>query len=91
VAFEGSVVVLGDVNPGARVLAGGSVIIWGRLRGVVEAGLAEAQARVCALELAPTQLRIGSAVARAPDDPRTDLAPEVAREAGGAIVVEPWS
>jgi septum site-determining protein MinC len=32
ITHEGPVVVLGDVNPGAEIVAGGSVIIWGRLR-----------------------------------------------------------
>jgi septum site-determining protein MinC len=91
IAHPGMVVVMGDVNPGARVQAGGHVVVWGRLRGVVEAGLNGGDAVVCALELAPTQLRIGSVVARAPDDVRAEAGPEVARQAGGAILVEPWA
>jgi septum site-determining protein MinC len=92
VAHGGSVVVLGDVNPGAEVVAGGSVVVWGRLRGVVEAGLAEGAsgAAVCALDLQPTQLRIGNAIARAPEEPGRTPVPEVAREEGGRIVVESW-
>lgn len=91
----GSVVVLGDVNPGAEVLAGEHVVVWGRLRGVVEAGLArEPEAvddiRVCALDLAPTQLRIGDAVARAPEEPDRIPAPETARAVDGRIVVDGW-
>ncbi len=38
VEFPGHVVVLGDVNPGAEIIAEGSIIIWGRLRGAVHAG-----------------------------------------------------
>src|SRR5690349_13878069 len=34
----GHVVVLGDVNPGAKIIAAGDIIIWGRLRGIVHAG-----------------------------------------------------
>jgi septum site-determining protein MinC len=92
VAHGGSVVVLGDVNPGAEVLAGGSVVVWGRLRGVVEAGLADGavSAAVCALDLMPTQLRIGSAIARAPEEPDRQPVPEVARTVDGRIVVEAW-
>jgi septum site-determining protein MinC len=95
VAAAGTVVVLGDVNAGAEVLAGGSVIVWGRLRGIVEAGLDDAAsgshpAVVCALDLAPTQLRIGPAIARAPDDPGRMPVPEVARVQDGRIVVEVW-
>ena len=67
VAYEGNVVVLGDVNPGAEIVAGGSVIIWGRLRGVVHAGAeGDESAVVCALELLPTQLRIAGEIAVSP-------------------------
>jgi len=92
VAHPGSIVILGDVNPGGVVSSGGSVIVWGRLRGFVEAGQAEGapDAVVCALDLAPTQLRIGDALARAPEDAERTPEPEVAREANGTIVVEAW-
>lgn len=91
---DGTVVVMGDVNPGGEVRAGGSVIVWGRLRGFVEAGQAGPEgpstAVVCALDLAPTQLRIGAALARSPEDPDRVPLPEVARESEGRIVVEAW-
>lgn len=95
VSHAGSVVVLGDVNPGAEVLAGEHVLVWGRLRGVVEAGLArEADAvddiRVAALDLSPTQLRIGDAIARAPEEPGRVPSPETARTQDGRIVVDGW-
>lgn len=101
VHHEGGVVILGDVNPGAQVIAGGDVIVFGALRGVVHAGASGDEGRVvCALDLAPTQLRIGIHVARAPEEKRRRrfwrLArpvrqPEVARVQGNAIVVEPWT
>lgn len=90
VEHRGSVVVLGDVNPGAEVIAGGDVVVWGRLRGTVEAGTEVAGSRVCALDLAPTQLIIGRAIARAPEEPGRVPVPEVAREEGGLIVVDTW-
>jgi septum site-determining protein MinC len=92
ITHDGAVVVVGDVNPGAEILAGGSVIVWGRLRGTVEAGLAgdAADTVVCALDLAPTQLRIGPALARAPEEPDRTPVPEVAREVAGQIVVDAW-
>ena len=63
VSHHGHVIVLGDVNPGAEVIAGGSVIVWGRLRGVVHAGAdGDENAVVCALEMMPTQLRIAGLV-----------------------------
>jgi septum site-determining protein MinC len=92
IVHDGPVVVLGDVNAGAEVIAGGSVVVWGRLRGVVEAGLAGPAegAAVCALDLAPTQLRIGDALARAPEEPDRVPVPEVARVVEGHIVVDEW-
>lgn len=92
IAHNGSVVIVGDVNPGAEVIAGGSVVVWGRLRGIVEAGVAEGgeHALVCALDLAPTQLRIGPALARAPEEPDRQPVPEVARQVDGQIVVDGW-
>lgn len=95
VSHTGSVVVLGDVNPGAEIVAGEHVLVWGRLRGLVEAGLArEADAvddiRVAALDLSPTQLRIGDAIARAPEEPGRVPSPESARCVEGRIVVDGW-
>lgn len=90
----GTVVVLGDVNPAAEVIAEGDVIVWGKLRGVVHAGSAgDEKAIVGALILQPTQLRIGGLIARAPDTlgKRTHHAlAEIARVRDGQIVVEPW-
>lgn len=93
VQHAGTVVVYGDVNPGAEVIAGGDVLVWGKLRGVVHAGAAgNENAIVGALILAPTQLRIGGQIARAPDGKRPGHAPaEIARVRNGQIVVEPWT
>lgn len=96
------VVIIGDVNPGAEVVAGGDVIVFGALRGVVHAGAGgDEHCVVCALELAPTQLRISSQIARAPEEKRRrrtwspldrkTVRPEVARVHEGAIIVEPWT
>jgi septum site-determining protein MinC len=88
----GTVVIFGDVNPGAEIVAGGSVIVWGTLRGTVHAGASGAEdAVVCALSLQPTQLRIGDEIARGPDEPVADRGAEMARLQGTAIVVEEWS
>lgn len=88
----GHVTVLGDLNPGGQVLAGGDIVIWGKLRGTVHAGaIGDDGATVCALVLAPTQLRIGSHIARSPEEEaREPGVPEIARVQDGGIVVEPW-
>lgn len=92
VQHPGHVVIVGDVNPGAQVIAGGDVIIWGKVRGVVQAGaIGDDEAVVCALNLAPAQLRIGNHIARAPEEQDQHKArPEVAYVKDGAIIVDCW-
>jgi septum site-determining protein MinC len=91
VAYDGNVVVLGDVNSGAEIVAGGSIIVWGRLRGVVHAGAkGDESAVVCALELAPTQLRIAGEIAVSPKKPGKSQ-PEVARLQAGHLEAQPWN
>ncbi len=90
---KGTIVILGDVHPGAVVIAEGDVFVWGRLRGLVHAGAAgNNSATVSALTLAPTQLRIGTHIARAPDQRTQHTSPaEIARVRGNQIVLEPWN
>ncbi len=67
--YRGSVVVLGDVNPGAELIAAGDVIVMGALRGVVHAGAdGRSDAIVYARPIASAQIRIASALARSADD-----------------------
>lgn len=88
---EGHVVIIGDVNPGAEIVAGGDVIVWGRLRGLVHAGaLGDETAVICALELIPTQLRIADKIAISPDEKRGRAIPEQAAVRNGQIVAEMW-
>jgi septum site-determining protein MinC len=86
------VTVIGDVNPGAEIIAGGDVVVWGRLQGLVHAGaMGDDSAVVCALDLSPTQLRIGSYIARSPEEKRRrKVRPEMASVSEGRIVAEPW-
>jgi septum site-determining protein MinC len=88
----GHVTLIGDVNPGAEVVAGGDVIVWGKLRGTVHAGaMGDDGAVVCALELAPSQIRIGSHIARSPERSRRPKVPEIASVQEEGIVVERWN
>lgn len=91
IEFAGHVVVFGDVNHGAEIIAGGSVIIWGRLRGFVHAGAqGNRQAVVCALDLSPTQLRVADEIAIAPKRSGKPQ-PEVVRLKNGLLQAEPWT
>ena len=79
IRHSGTVVVLGDVNPGGIVVAKGDILVWGRLRGVAHAGAnGNAKCLIMALQMEPTQLRIASFVARAPAHPLEEYYPEVA-------------
>jgi septum site-determining protein MinC len=85
-----SVLVLGDVNPGATITAGGHVLVWGRLRGVAHAGCrGDRTARIVALKLHPLQLRIAAAVARGPAEPPPEGLAEEAHLVGEEIRIDP--
>lgn len=87
----GHVIVIGDVNPGAEVIAGGNIIVWGRGRGMLHAGAdGNTQAVICALDLSPTQLRIAGQIFVAPTR-RGKAQPEMARLQDGNVIAEPWN
>ena len=86
---EGSVILLGDVNPGARIAAKGNIIVLGALRGTALAGLAgEKHAVIVALEMEPVQLRIGGAALR-PGGRFKASGPQIAYLDFGQLRVEP--
>lgn len=79
IRHPGTIVILGDLNPGGTVVAAGDIFVWGRLRGVAHAGAdGNRNCRIMALQMEPTQLRIADAVARAPETPPSQFYPEVA-------------
>ncbi|UCD98624.1 MAG: septum site-determining protein MinC [Chloroflexota bacterium] len=88
--YFGHVIVIGDVNPGSEIIAGGDVIVWGHLRGMVHAGAEGNQdAVVCAMDLSPTQLRIADHIATTPKNIGNSQ-PEMARIIDGQVVALPW-
>ena len=67
--METSIIILGDVNAGAKVVSKGNVIILGSLKGNVFAGSAgNVDAFVIALDMKPVQIRIADTIARSPDE-----------------------
>lgn len=93
IRYAGHVVVMGDVNAGAEIMAAGDVLVWGRLRGVIHAGASgDDTAVVSALVFAPMQLRIGKYIARSPDEMvYAQRGPEIARVREGRILIESWN
>lgn len=79
IRHPGSVVVVGDTNPGSSIIADGNILVWGRLRGVAHAGAnGDHECQIMALQMEPTQLRIADQVARSPEKAPNQFYPEVA-------------
>lgn len=92
VAYDGDIVVLGDANAGSELVATGSIVVLGTLRGMAHAGSAgDESASVSAFRLVPQQLRIGAQMAIAPDDATEMGYAEVATVRRGEIVIMPAS
>lgn len=71
---KSSVTIIGDVNPGAKVISGGNIVILGSLKGNAHAGaqmddkeVANRECFIFALEMKPIQLQIGDLIAKCPD------------------------
>ena len=61
--FEGSLVIIGDVNAGAEVIAGENIVVLGNLRGLAHAGAkGNKQAIVAAHRIDTHQLRIANII-----------------------------
>lgn len=66
---KGSLLLLGDVNPGGTIRSGGHIFILGALRGMAHAGFqGNKSAIIAASQMSPTQLRIADIISRSPDD-----------------------
>jgi septum site-determining protein MinC len=90
--FEGSVVVMGDVNPGGEIIAEGNVIVIGTLKGLVHAGAkGKVDAFISALKLIPVQLRIADIITYFPEEALKikNKVPEYAYIRDSKICVEP--
>lgn len=88
--LEGSLIVVGDVNPGADVIASGDIIVLGALRGRAFAGaLGDQTAVIIALNFDPIQIRIADCINVRPESEGRRKRPraEIARIEGDRIVV----
>ena len=90
---ETSIIILGDVNPGATIVSKGNVVVLGSLKGTIHAGaVGNEDAFVAALNMSPVQIRI-AAIARSGDGPihmkGTATGPMIAYAEEGNIYMEP--
>lgn len=67
--YPGTIVVLGDVNPGGQISADNHIIVIGTLNGKVHAGRNNKHKKsfVVALNMYPTQITIGNVLAKLPE------------------------
>ncbi|NMB43721.1 MAG: septum site-determining protein MinC [Clostridiales bacterium] len=89
---ESSIIVIGDVNPGASIVSKGNIIVLGTLRGTVFAGASGNQnSFVVALDMQPGQIRIAESIARSPDNPVVEekKVAKIAFLEEGNIYIEP--
>ena len=92
--LEGNVVILGDVNPGAEIIAARDIIVLGTLRGIAHAGaLGDITSVIIALSLVPTQLRIARFISRPPSSqrPQGDKVEFARIRSNAAVVVEEFT
>lgn len=69
IEFDGSLVIVGDVNPGAEIKASGNIIVLGQLKGMAHAGCkGMTDAFIAAVYMAPVQLRIADIITRFPEE-----------------------
>ena len=95
ISSDGNIVVIGDVNPGAEIIAKGDITVWGILGGIAHAGSdGNNYSRIRALKLNPVQIRIGEVFARRPDtinlpyiQKSSEYVPEEAFTYKGSIVI----
>lgn len=70
ISSDSSVTIIGDVNPGAKIIAQGNIVILGALKGNVHAGCTgDRSCFVFALDMKPIQIQIGDLIAKSPDQP----------------------
>lgn len=91
---ETSIIILGDVNPGATIVSKGNVVVLGSLKGIIHAGAAgNENSFVAALDMSPMQIRIADVYARSGDEPvytkKKTSDPMIAYAEDGRIYMEP--
>ena len=95
ITSDGNLIIIGDVNPGAEIIAKGDITVWGILGGIAHAGSeGNSQARIRALKMNAIQLRIADIFARRPDGANTpfvqktnEFVPEEARVFKKSIII----
>jgi septum site-determining protein MinC len=90
VSYDGNITVIGDINPGAIIKAKENIVVWGRIKGEVHAGLSgNENCVICALELTPLHLAIAE-TSLVEQRKKAGKIPEQAALVRNAIKITPW-
>jgi len=90
VSAKKHLIIMGDVNPGCELIAGGDILVMGSLRGNASAGQPDNNdAIILALDFRPLQVKIGGIVAAGLPNTGQGVT-EIAHVENGAIVVDDY-
>ena len=90
ISSNGNLIIIGDVNPGAKISAKKNIYVWGKLCGVAFAGKnGDNDSTISSLYLNALQLRINKTVAIGPKEKPSNNYPEVAIIDKGKIIIKP--
>ena len=101
ISSESSVTIIGDVNPGAKIISQGNIVILGALKGNAHAGcMGDRSCFIFALDMQPIQIQIGDLIAKSPDKPepkrrtlrkakQPEVEAQIAIAKDGYIYIEP--
>lgn len=92
ISYKGTIIIIGDSNPGSELIATGDIVVMGALRGMAHAGAqGDTTAMVAAGKLQPTQLRIANVISRPPEGKQElPQIPEIARLKNNVIIIDPY-
>lgn len=100
-----SVTLIGDVNPGAKIISDGNIVVLGSMKGNAHAGACgDNNCFIFALDMKPIQLQIGDLIAKSPDKEKENwrtrkkakadnvqYASQIAMVKDGCICIEPMT
>ena len=89
--YDGTVVIIGDVNPGAEVISTGNILVMGKIKGLVHAGCnGDKSSIITALGLSRIQIRIGDVISCMPEN-KTISVPSCAYIIDDRLCISPLS
>jgi len=91
IRYHGSVIIMGDANAGSEIIADGNVVVLGALKGMAHAGaMGDDTCYIAALQLRPTQLRIGKVIIDIPESTKKgNVSPECVYIENGQVLIAP--